>query len=96
MDKKGNKIVTIKTFVKKKERITCLLLISTEGNKLQPYIIFKVKKSKMLYQEWLPFNEAKEKKIFLSTQENAWLEENLFIDYIKKVIVPYMLNKKNY
>ena len=70
--------------------------ISASGNKLQPYIIFKGQKNKTLYQELQQFNEVKENKIFLSTQENAWLDENLFIDYLKKVIVPYMPNKKNY
>ena len=68
--------------------------ISASGNKLQPYIIFKGQKNKILYQELQQFNELKENKIFLSTQENAWLDENLFIDYLKKVIVPYMPNKK--
>ena len=70
--------------------------ISASGNKLQPYIIFKGQKNKTLYQELQQFNEVKENKIFLYTQENAWLDENLFIYYLKKVIVPYMPNKKNY
>ena len=38
---KGTKIVTIKTFGKERNRISCLLSISDSGDKLKPFIVFK-------------------------------------------------------
>ena len=42
--KKGKKTVTVKTTGKEKARITCILTISANDEKLKPYIIFKGKK----------------------------------------------------
>ena len=72
----------------------CLLTTAASGHKLQPYIIFKGQRKKSLFHELQKMEKVKNKNIFLSTQENAWLYENLFLDYIKKIILSYMPNKK--
>ena len=87
---KGTKIVTIKTFGKKRELISCLLSISASGDKLKPFIVFKGQKNKNV------FHEIKENKIIGVTQSNAWVDEENFIIYIKNVLKEYKLGKKNF
>ena len=40
----GKKTITVKTFGKEKKKIICLLTITSNGDKLEPYVIFKGKK----------------------------------------------------
>ena len=48
---KGTKIVTITTFGKERNRISCLLSIPASGNKLKPFIVFKGKKIRMYFMK---------------------------------------------
>ena len=93
LDKKEAKIISIKALAKEKNRITCLLTITASGNKLQPYIAFKGQIKRAIYNDLQKIEEAKEKKVFLTTQCNALIDQDLFIDYIYKVIIPYKQNK---
>lgn len=47
--KKGANTITIKTLRRKTNRLTLLLSISASGSKLKPFIIFKGKEEKLLY-----------------------------------------------
>ena len=69
-------------------RIHVLLTITRDGKFLPPFIIFKGDPQKKLYKQIQNYEEVK-KKIIATTQKNAWIDENTFIQYIKQVLEPY-------
>jgi hypothetical protein len=62
----------------KKKRITVLLTINRDGS-LKPFMIFKGKKNKNIDKELKLNPYASQGKIFAYTQENSWLDKDLFI-----------------
>ena len=68
---KGSKNVDIYTFGKVKYRITSVLSITGSGYKLPPFLILKVKAGKYLEKKLNKLEEAKNKEIFISCQENS-------------------------
>jgi hypothetical protein len=86
---RGAKIVPCKTFNKEKYRITALLTIASNGEKLKPYLIFKGEKWKDVYKELQTFDVLKTNKLVCVTQQNSWIDEELFLDYIQKVLQHY-------
>ena len=68
---KGSKNVDIYTFGKEKYRITSVLSITGSRCKLPPLLIFKGKAGKYLEKKLNKLEEAKNKEIFISCQENS-------------------------
>ena len=74
--KKGRRTVTTKTYGKEAFRITCLLAIKANGEKMIPLIIFKGKTNNVLYKKLQHIKELIKNKSIIQTQENAWMTEN--------------------
>ena len=87
MAKIGKKNVTVKSFGKEKSRISCLLSITANGEKLAPFVIFKGQKGSIINKELVKFVESKKYNIIPRTQTNALIDEELFLEYIGTVFL---------
>ena len=92
--KKGTHIITIRTLGIETARLTVLLSITANGNKLKPFIIFKGKGEIRLYQNLQKFKQVRDGSIVIYSQDNAWMNSNLFCKYIKEVLAEYYPKKK--
>ena len=57
-------------------------------------IIFKSKKDSTFIKELNNYSELNKSNIIVRTQHNAWIDEELFINYIKEVLCKYEHNKR--
>ena len=69
--------------------MTCLLTIISNGGKSPPYVIFQGKKDSTLNKELNNYSESNKFNIIVRTQHNAWIDKELFINYIKEVLCKY-------
>ena len=87
--RKGTKNVVIRTNNQEKIRVTCILSVCADGDKLSPYIIFKGKNSYSLSK--LNNNKyIKDHKIFININNNAWSTTDIINDWLDKVYLPYI------
>ena len=87
---KGNKSVVIRTTNQEKIRITCILAICGDGDKLAPYIIFKCIKPSYHTLNLLNNNKyVKDKRIFINFNQNAWSTSEIMLDWLEKVFIIY-------
>lgn len=84
--KKGTKIITTKTYGKETIRITCLLTIKGDGSKLKPFLIFKGKHNSYICKKLQNLEVMKNNQIYITTNENAWITKDLFLEYIDNVL----------
>jgi transposase len=68
---KGTKNVKISTFGNDKSRVSVILTIAGNGEKLAPMMIFKGQPSKTNEKKLQDIEEVK-KKIFICCQQNSW------------------------
>ena len=95
LTKKGSKTVNCKTLKREKMRITVILTITGDGKFLPPFIIFKGEKQSKLYKKIQKYDEISNKKLFATTKKNAWVDDEVFKEYMKNVLFPYNpLDKK--
>ena len=91
ISQKGEKNVVVRTQNQEKIRVTCLLSICADGDKLPPYIIFKGKNSNNKAFNKLKNNlYIKKYKIFINFNNNAWSTTELMLDWIDKVYLAYI------
>ena len=91
ISQKGEKNVVVRTQNQEKIRVTCLLSICADGDKLPPYIIFKGKNSNNKAFNKLKNNlYIKTNKIFINFNNNAWSTTELMLDWIDKVYLAYI------
>ena len=82
----GRKKVNIETFGGEKMRISIILTILVNGEKLPPLIVFKVKPGKTLENNLNSNNQnCISKKIFIKCQENAWVTKDIFKFWLFKI-----------
>lgn len=87
---KGEKNVVVRTQNQERIRISCLLTIWADGDKLPPYIIFKGKNINNRNMNEIKNNSYfKNKKIFINFNTNAWSTTEIMIDWIEKIYFPY-------
>lgn len=72
-----------------------MLTIKGDGSKLIPFIIFKGKHNSNLYKKLKNLQVFKDKLIYITTNENAWMTSDLFIEYIENILAKNN-NKKNF
>ena len=90
--RKGTRNVIIRTNNQEKIRITCILAVCADGDKLSPYIIFKGKNITAL--NILKSNKyIMNNKIFVNININAWSTKEFINDWINRVYFPY-INKE--
>lgn len=76
VEKKGAKSVTVKSTGNEKLRITVMLAVLADGNKLPPYVILR---RKTLPKENLP------QGVIFRCNEKGWMTNELMIDWLKSV-----------
>jgi hypothetical protein len=77
-----------------KKRLTCLLTITSNGQKLTPFAIFQGKKESNINNEINKFINDNNLNIITRTQSHAWIDEELFIYYINTILTKYEPYKK--
>ena len=87
---KGTKNVEI-NIGHNKERISVLLAIAGNGNKLPPLLIYKVKKGKLLENKLQKVKEIIDKKIFVACQQNRLCEQDIFLKWYIEIYLKYEL-----
>ena len=68
--------------------------IRAKGTKLKPFIIFKGKEEKRLYNNLQKFEQVQKGSLVIYTQDNAWMNSNLYCKYIKEVLADYYPKKR--
>ena len=85
IEKRGTKTITVHTFGKLKERISCILCIFGNGMKAPPMLAFKGVPENLLEKKLNNLKVVLEKKIYISCQQNAWVDSNIFIKWLNKI-----------
>lgn len=84
--KKGSKTINMKT-TGNTQRCTVILTCSKSGIKLKPYIIFKASAADgKVAKEVSKFPDS----VICNVQSNAWVDEDILIDYVNRVLKPYL------
>ena len=91
----GAKEVKIKSFGCDKNRISLILTILANGEKLKPVIIFKGKTDNRLEKKLQNNIHVKNNEILVKCQDNAWFNNEIFQFWLNKVWFPYCNNQKN-
>ncbi len=85
IDKKGRKWIPCKTGGQEKMRVSLCVACSSSGFKLPIFLIYKGVDDGRVYKEITNFSLVKSKRVYVDTQENAWMNETTMISWIKKV-----------
>jgi len=81
----GNKDINMITFGKDKERVSVMLTVLGNGEKLPPMIIFKGVENGTRYKSLLKNKYVKSKEIYIGYQVKSWLDENMYIKYLYNI-----------
>ena len=85
----GAKKVNIKSFGCDKLRISIILTILANGDKLAPLIVFKGKPGKTLETRLSKHIHCINEKIFVKTQENSWVDKDIFKFWLHNIWFKY-------
>ena len=85
MDIIGNKDINMITFGKDKERVSVMLTVLGNGEKLPPMIIFKGAENGTRYKSLLKNKYVKSKEIYIGCQVNSLFDENMYIKYLNNI-----------
>ena len=87
LEKQGIKTVYIRKSTSDTKRVTCALTVTASGRLLTPFLIFKgVPKGRIASRELPTFN----KDCLYACQENAWMDEEMMVVWVEKVLKPYV------
>lgn len=89
----GAKTICIRTQRQEKCRISILLSIAGDGNKLMPYAIFKGAANGKIINILNKSKYVTEKRCICQANKNAWSCNSIIIDWINKVYIPYFTVK---
>lgn len=93
VNKVGAKTITIRTQRQEKCRISVILSICANRNKLNPLIIFKGAKNGKIYKSLLNHEYVKQKKCVIACNKNAWANKEIIRLWIDKIYIPYFEGK---
>ena len=82
LEKIGEKTIKIRTFGKSKQRISCILCILSNGERLPPMLVFKGVPDGTLENRLKKIPDVKNNKIFISCQKNSWVDASTFIKWL--------------
>ena len=88
--KKGNKTILIKTQSQEKCRISVILCITADGEKLPPFLIFKAKEEGYIEKNLSELNLVKNKKCYIACNLNAWSTEKIILRWYKNIWRKYL------
>lgn len=85
IDKKGKKTIHIKSGRKNKDRVTVLLLCSSQGKKYSPMVIFKGKKDARIHKSMKLLQKKYNGRVLIEVNAKAWMTTELFCCFLKEV-----------
>jgi len=88
---KGSRTVSVKSSGSS-SRCSILLGVTMDGKKLPPFIIFRGKPNGRIAREWTGNTDYPTSSIY-AVQEKAWVDKEVFLQWIKKVWKPFCTNK---
>ena len=91
----GKKDINILTYGKEKVRLSIVLAIAGNGNKLKPLIICKGKKNGIKEKKLQNLDTVKKGNIIVKTQENSWYDADIFKYWINEVLSEYIKHNNN-
>ena len=83
--KLGEKTVTKRTFGSERTRISVILCISADGQKIPPLLVFKGKKGGRKEEELKKNKYVQLKKIYVLCQNNSWADSDVFLFWINNI-----------
>ena len=89
IDIKGHKEIIINTDGNESKKISVLLSIAANGNRLPPFLIFKGAEEKTLEKNLNKNINILNKKIFAVCQKKAWCDTNIFKKWYEKFFLNY-------
>ena len=93
--KRGKKTILIKSQNQEKCRISIILCIVADGDKLPPLIIFKGKTGGRIEKELSSNKYVKEKKCFICVNENACANDKIIAFWFYHIWLAYLKNPEN-
>ena len=91
VERKGNKNIIVKTQNQENMKISVILCILANGQKLPPFVIFRgSRKSKKIRSKLDELDIVKSKKVFYDINENAWCTGEVMKSWIKNVWIRYI------
>lgn len=85
MDIIGNKDINMISFGKDKERVSVMLTLLGNGEKLPPMMIFKGIENGTRYKTLLNNKYVKIKEIYIGCQVKSWFDEKMYIKYLNNI-----------
>ena len=90
-----SRLIDIKAGGNYKNHVTVILAVTGSGNKLPPILIFKGKSDKINERRYNKLDVVRNKKIFIFFQENAWVNDSIFKNWIDLVFKEHEKNLKD-
>ena len=90
INEKGDNTIMIKTLGQEKQRITILLSVSDEGDKLAPLVVFKGKPNGKICKNLNNNLYVKQKYLFVRCNANGWCTKSIMNDYNYDIWEPYI------
>ena len=81
INEKGDYTIMIKTLIQEKQRITILLFVSAEFDKLTPLVVFEVQSNGRIYKNLNNNIYIKQKYLFVRCNDNGWCTKSIMNDY---------------
>ena len=85
----GAKTIMIKTQNQEKLRISAIMSIWGNGERLKPYLIFKGAHNGRTHHSLSKLNEVNKSLVVINVNNNAWATKNIIKDWIQKIYIPY-------
>ena len=84
----GRRTVHVRKSTGDTKRATFAMTVTASGKVLKPLLIFKGKAGGRIEKREFPTYPS---EILYACQENAWMDENLMLMWVRKVLKPYVL-----
>ena len=89
VDRVGASSINLKTTGHEKVMVTVRLSTRADGTKLKPFIVFRAAK-----RETKKLNEDFRHKCVVTTSSNAWMNEELTLNWVKSVLGAFSFNRR--
>jgi hypothetical protein len=73
------------------DRVTAVLSVCSNGEKLQPMIIFKGTSNGRIARTIHSRNSPYPREAAYAMQPNAWMSEDIMVEWIERIFIPYTL-----
>ena len=81
----GERSISIKIHGGEQVRITLMLTICANGNKLPPLIVFKGTKDAKNEEKLKRYIKSKNKRVLAFCQENSWADKEIFYKWLENI-----------